>query len=135
MKKVIGMLMMVVLVGVMCGCTRASESGKVTYQLGTAKMKLTATEDLARWDKIQKIYVKALQGIEGATIDTNSNGAIQMEGLYDDTDAAVVKACEAAEKSAESITLSQGYIVLEVSATYWSGATSEVVYSHTFGKP
>ena len=58
-----------------------------------------------------------------------------MEGVYSKTDAAVVKACEAAEKEAASITISKGYIVLEVSATYWSGATREVVYSHTFGQP
>lgn len=136
MKKTFGILMMVVLVGLLCSCSHTNESGKVTYQLGTApSMKLSTDEDLKRWKKIETIYATELKGIEGATPDRDSNNAIQMEGVYEKTNAAVVEACKAAEKSATAITLTDGYVVLEVSATYWSSAQPEVIYSHTFGKP
>ena len=134
-KKASGMLLITLFIGMLCGCIAADESGKVTYQLGASKVKLSSMDDLKQWEKIENIYVKALKGIQGAEPDSSSDNAILMEGVYSKTDAAVVKACEDAEKSAAAITLSDGYIVMEVSATYWSGATREVVYTHTFGQP
>lgn len=136
MKKAVWILLMVVLVGLQCSCSQNNESGKVTYQLGTAPTKsLSTQEDLKRWKKIETIYINELKSIEGANPDKDSNNAIQMEGVYEKTNATVVKACEAAEKSASAIALTDGYVVLEVSATYWSSAKPEVIYSHTFGKP
>lgn len=134
MKKIIGMLLIALFVGMLCGCTR-DDSGRVTYQLRASKLKLSSAEDIKRWEKIEAIYAKELKAIEGATTESGMGCIIQMEGEYAKTDAAVIEACRVAEKEATSITISQGYIVLEVSATYWSGAKSEVIYSHTFGNP
>ena len=64
MKKTIGMLLITVFVCMLCGCTRANESGKVTYQLGTSKLKLSESEDMKRWGKIEGIYTKYLEAIE-----------------------------------------------------------------------
>ena len=134
MKKALATAMLAVTLCLLTACDDSDQYGKVNYQLGASALKLYSSESLKRWEKIEKYYKTALAEIDGATV-LDGGTSIQMEGVYTKTDAAVKAACEKAEKDASSITISDGYIVMEVSATYWSGATREVIYTHTFGQP
>lgn len=105
-------------------------SGKVTYTLETPGLHLKNTDnDINGSTAIENAFSKEILKVPGVT-KVKVNYA--MEGNYKKCDKAIVAACEAAEKEASKVTL-DGYMTVEVQATYEVGGEVKRIYEHTFG--
>lgn len=116
----------------LASCEDNTGSGTVTYSLGASKVKLTSSEDLSTWGKIENIYVSELGQIPDATI-SDKGRTIQMIGDYKETDEILLEACRIAEQKTAGYTLKSGCVEMELSALYWSTAKKKIIYSKPFG--
>ena len=128
MKKIIVFITVLFTALLMSSC-QTKEETRISYEVGTSSMNLTSLEDLYNWTIIQGAYTNEISKLG---FKKESNSYFTATGFADECDELVLSACKVAEASVSDKTL-EGYATIEVKATYWNNAGTEVIYSHSFG--
>lgn len=102
-----------------------NKTGNIGYNFGVIRTEKASVEEIKT---ITDAYATSFGKISGATV---KNDYVYMEGKYSDTNAAVLKACEEAEKTLSTVQFSTKY-TFSINVVYPSDTDSNF-YVKTYG--
>lgn len=129
--KLIAAIVMAAFALVCTSCKSDDETGRVRYSIGASSLHISSAKDLATFGILEAAYAAECNAISGITSVDATN--FEMQGNYKSCDEKVKTACLAVENRFESEVSMDGYVTLEVTATYYVGAETRVIYSKTWG--